>query len=559
MNLVGELVLARNQIVQLVSAEDDSIFAAPSQNLSLITSEVQAIVMKTRMQSIRSIWTKFPRLIRDLSSGKGKRVKLEMHGEDTELDRSIIHEIKDPLMHLIRNSVDHGIESVNERIACGKPSTGKIELKAFHEGGQVDIEISDDGAGLDLDLIKKKALERGIITSERAAALSTQETLALIYNSGLSTAKKVTNISGRGVGMDVVRNNIEKIGGTIDIKTKLHYGTTFKIKIPLTLAIIPALTVSCENDRYAIPHVSVLELVQLNGLEIQDNIEVIHSVPVYRLRGKLIPLIFLGELLKVTTLTYKEMNFLGIIILKSGNYQFGLVVDEIVDSQEIVVKPLGKQLQGLSCYAGATILGDGKVALILDVTGIVYYSGLTSTMAEHSLHEQDYFDDGASASQETQSLLLFENIDGSCMGVPLSMATRLEELPLKSVEKIGSRYAVQYRDEILTVIYLSEFLDRGISQFQESDEQEKKTIQVIIYSKNNKSVGLIVEHIIDIEKTSIIKDFSTRDAILFSTVVQGRIVEVVDVEYIISMAFPNFFDSKKESFQVSGGLEPHPN
>ena len=523
MNLVGELVLARNQILQFSSTQQDTSFLNTSQRLNLITTELQEGVMKTRMQPIGNIWSKFPRVVRDLATSCGKQVNIEMEGKETELDKTIIESIKDPLTHLVRNAVDHGIEMPEKRLASGKSPEGHLFLRAFHEGGQVNIEISDDGAGIDLERVKQKALEKGLLTPDQAARLSDRELLNLLFLPGFSTAEKVTNVSGRGVGMDVVKTNIEKIGGTVDIQNRVGQGTTLKIKIPLTLAIIPALIVTSGGDRYAIPQVSLLELVRLEGEQARKGIEKIHGAAVYRLRGKLLPLVNLNHELRVEesgngsaqeapegshalaeagsdaqaldfasarskhllwktrlrdfldgkgTLTMTEAsshkdcalgkwlyssglqqfgklpemqqlenlhqqfhgavrevisfktsgdtarserelarveslsaqivslltglerqmaehNAVNIVVLQADDRHFGLVVDEINDTEEIVVKPLGKQLKGISTFAGATIMGDGQVALILDVLGLAQRANVVSEVRDRSRGGED--------------------------------------------------------------------------------------------------------------------------------------------------------------------------
>ena len=371
MNLVGALVLARNQILQHATTKEDAALAVTSQRLNLITTELQANVMKTRMQPIGVVWNKFPRVVRDLGQASGKQIDVKMEGAKTELDKTIIEAIKDPLTHIVRNCCDHGVESSEERIAAGKAPRGTVSLRAFHEGGQVNIEISDDGAGIDTERLKTKAVQNGLITAEQAERMSERELLNLALLPGLSTAEKVTNVSGRGVGMDVVRTNIEKIGGSIDIQSWKGRGTTIKIKIPLTLAIIPALIVNCAGERFAIPQVSLAELLRLDTASDRQQIEWIHGAPVYRLRGKLLPLVYLNSILQLEDeATGGDTGIINIIVLQADEKTFGLVVDSINDTAEIVVKPLDKLLKGLNCYAGATIMGDGKVALILDVMGV---------------------------------------------------------------------------------------------------------------------------------------------------------------------------------------------
>jgi two-component system chemotaxis sensor kinase CheA len=383
MTRVGELVLARNQIVQFTGRLEDAGFISTAQRLNLITTELQESVMKTRMQPIGNVWAKFPRVVRDLAGQLGKEVRIEMEGKETELDKTIVEAIKDPLTHLIRNSVDHGIESPAVRQAAGKAAEGRLLLRAYHEGGQVNIEISDDGAGLNLDRIRKKSIERGLVTPDQAARMTDRELSQMIFAAGFSTAEQVTSVSGRGVGMDVVKTNIERIGGVIDLNSIPGQGTTVQIKIPLTLAIIPALIVTCEGDRYAIPQISLLELVRLEGDDAQKSIEFMHGAPVYRLRGKLLPLVYLSERLGLSSNSSVRQRHtaadaaVNIVVLRADDRQFGLIVDKVNDTEEIVVKPLGKQIKRIGEYAGATIMGDGGVALILDVKGLAMASGLS--------------------------------------------------------------------------------------------------------------------------------------------------------------------------------------
>ncbi|HVN27803.1 MAG TPA: chemotaxis protein CheA, partial [Candidatus Binataceae bacterium] len=380
MNLVGELVLVRNQILQFSMHAQETNFLGTSQRLNLITSELQEGIMKTRMQPIGNIWNKFPRIVRDLALACGKQVRIEMEGEETELDKTLIEAIRDPLTHIVRNSIDHGIEAPAQRLAAGKPAEGRLFLRALHESGQVIIEVADDGAGIDVERVRAKALGRGLITADQAAHMNDDEILKLVFLPGFSTAEKITNISGRGVGMDVVKTNIEKIGGTVDISSSRGQGTRLRIKIPLTLAIIPALIVTCAGDRYAIPQISLIELVRLEADEKAHKIEFIHGAPVYRLRGNLLPLVYLHEVLKLadgaTPEKIEAASAAHIVVLQVADQQFGLVVDQVSDTEEIVVKPLGKQFKGVSAFAGATIMGDGRVALIVDVPGVAQLSGV---------------------------------------------------------------------------------------------------------------------------------------------------------------------------------------
>ena len=546
MNLVGELVLARNQVLQFSNTNQDSTLVATSQRLNMITSELQEGVMKTRMQPIGNIWNQIPRVVRDLALACGKKVQVEMEGKETDLDRTIIEAIKDPLTHLVRNSVDHGIEPPERRREAGKPEMGTLTLRAYHEGGQVNIEIADDGGGLNPEKIKNSALKKGLITPEDAARLSEREMVNLIFLPGFSTAEKVTNVSGRGVGMDVVKTNIEKIGGTVDLHSKLGAGVTVKIKIPLTLAIIPALIVTTRGERFAIPQVSLLELVRLEPEQVAKCIERVAGAPVYRLRGHLLPLVFLNEELQLAARptagdgSAADDGVSNIVVLQADGQQFGLVVDGISDTEEIVVKPLGKQLKGVVCYSGATIMGDGKVALILDILGIAQRAKVFGRNRDRAAA-----DDGKAGDKGQQdgrrSLLLFGLSEVERVAIPLEMVARLEELPRSLVECADDREVVQYRGQIMPLINLTHVL-RG-------DGGAAKAISdpmaVVVYSQNGRSVGLVVNRIIDIvEDTIDIKRRGQTRGVLGSAVIQQKVTNVLDLETIIRDAEPTFFSAE---------------
>jgi two-component system chemotaxis sensor kinase CheA len=531
MNLVGELVLARNQILQYTASQKDATFLATAQRLNLITTELQEGVMKTRMQPIGNVWSKFPRVVRDLSVQFGKQVRLDMEGADTELDKTIIEAIKDPLTHVVRNSVDHGIEMPEKRAAQGKPAQGRISLRAFHEGGQVNIEISDDGGGIHIDGLKKKATEQGLITAEQAARLSEREALNLIFLPGLSTAEKVTNVSGRGVGMDVVKTNIEKIGGTADIYSVPDQGTTLKIKIPLTLAIIPALIATSGEERFAIPQVSLLELVRLEGEDAVAGIENIHGAPVYRLRGDLLPLVYLNQQLKLGSkgaVAKRCHDVVNIVVLQADDRQFGLVVDEINDTEEIVVKPLGKELKGIDCFAGATIMGDGQVALILDVLGIAQMANVVTAVHDRAVRE--------SAATRTDKVAgrdawLVFTAGGHRMAIPLGMVARLEEFPASLVERSGKGLVVQYRGQIMPLVDIAEEL--ALERPRATDGH----LQVVVYSEAGRSVGLIVEQIVDVVEQAVqVERAGQTGGLLGSAVLQERVTDLLDVGALVSRA-----------------------
>ena len=444
MTLVGELVLARNQVMQFSTTQQDPAFLGTVQRLNLLTTELQAGVMKTRMQPIGTVWSKFPRIVRDLALACGKQVRIELEGQETELDKSIIEAIRDPLTHMVRNAVDHGIEPPTERLSRDKPAEGRLHLHASHEGGKIVIEIADDGGGIDPVRVRNKAIQAALITPEQAARMSDRELVNLVFLPGFSTADRVTHFSGRGVGMDVVRTNIEKIGGSVDIESQIGRGTNVRMKIPLTLAIIPALTITTGGDRYAIPQVSLLELVRLEGKQTQKGIEFIQGVPVYRLRGNLLPLVHLDRELQVEPAN-RPTGEVSIVVIQADDRPFGLVVDDIHDTEEIVVKPLQKQLKGITLFSGATIMGDGRVALILDVLGLAQRAGVVSGVRDRALAEKTVV---AEPKGDRQTLLLFATPGGGRMAVPLAEVARLEEFPRAAVERAGGQDVVQYRGEI---------------------------------------------------------------------------------------------------------------
>ncbi|MBK6697846.1 MAG: chemotaxis protein CheW [Myxococcales bacterium] len=551
MNLVGELVLARNQILQFSTSTSsrDTALIATSQRINLITTELQEGVMKTRMQPIGNVWAKFPRVVRDLSMMCKKQVRIAMDGKETELDRTIIEAIKDPLTHVVRNAVDHGIESPEVRVKAGKDPMGTLHLRAYHAGGQVNIEISDDGAGLDPDKIRRKAIERGLVAPEQAQRMTDREVAKLVFLPGFSTAEKVTNVSGRGVGMDVVKTNIEKIGGAVDLESRPGKGTTLKIKIPLTLAIIPALLVQSRTDRFAIPQASLLELVRIDAEQNKAaggptagpesaRIEYVHGTPVYRLRGSLLPLVFLSHALgDESAPRVSDDGSVNIVVVQADGRQFGLVVDGISDTEEIVVKPLGKELKGLNVFAGATIMGDGRVALILDVVGLAQRVSLGSSGRERTLGEAARTE---GRSDDRQTLLLFRTGTEGNRAVPLSMVARLEEFQRDRVERAGKRAVVQYRGEIMPLIDLGELLDgAGFARAKKGEEP----LQVIVTSHAGRRVGLVVDRIVDIVDEHVtLQDGGRQNGVLGAAVVQGKVTELLDITGVIRAVEPQMLE-----------------
>ncbi|MFA7329939.1 MAG: chemotaxis protein CheW [Candidatus Delongbacteria bacterium] len=525
MNLAGELVLVRNQLLQFATRIDDATFNPILQRLNIITTELQEGVMKTRMQPIGNLWNKFPRIVRDLAMACNKQVRLEMEGRDTELDKTLLEAIKDPLTHIVRNSVDHGVEDPATRLAAGKPEEGVIHLRAFHEGGQVNIEIRDDGAGIDAEAIRRKAVERRLVTAEAAEEMSDRELINLIFLPGFSTARQVTNVSGRGVGMDVVKTNIRRIGGIVDMQSEPGRGSVLKIKIPLTLAIIPALVVKVQGERFAVPQVSLLELVRLEGEQARQGIEMIHGAPVYRLRGRLLPLVNLRDQLGYPAAD--DTGKVNIVVLQADGRPFGLIVDEITDTEEIVVKPLWSQLKQIRIFAGATIMGDGSVALILDVLGLAQQSRVIEENRQDRLTEYANTQDESQGDRET--LLLFR-VGDNHMAVPLDQVDRLEELPWDRVERTGDQEVVQYRGRILPLVRPESHLPERRSERRGAAGQPAQ-LQVVVYSHEGASYGLVVDGIEDIAHEAVaVRREATREGVLGVIVVNDRITEMLDLQ-----------------------------
>jgi two-component system chemotaxis sensor kinase CheA len=540
MNLVGELVLARNQLVQHLSSSTDPHLASSSQRLDSITSELQEAVMRTRMQPISSIWRKLPRFTRDLALSFSKEVEFEMEGEDTDLDKSVIEAIKGSLLHLVRNSVDHGIEAPDVREANGKPRAGKLRLRAHHEGGNVVIEVHDDGGGLDHERIMARAIEAGLVTEEESANLSPAAIEALVFRPGFSTASKVTNISGRGVGLDVVRANVESVAGTIELQSEAGRSTTFRVKIPLTLAIVSVLLVRADDHRIAIPQASVVELIRLEGVETGNGIEDLGGVPVYRLRGKLLPLVFLDHELGIRNGVDLGRGS-NIVVLQGDDRQFGLVVAGVEDSQEIVVKPLGKLLEGLP-FAGATILGDGRIALILDVFRLGLAAGVVSEARAHTVASQ--ISSAVKGRATTQRLVCLHGEDDERLAIDFDQVNRLEYFPRASLERVGNQLLVQYGDEILQLIELQKTLpERRKEARNPSVRLQDDTVPVIVCTVNGRRVGLVAHRIVDIvDEVLKARRPGSRDGVRNCAVIRERVTEILDLEALIRLSDPGFFE-----------------
>ena len=529
MNLVGELVLARNQILQHSERMTEEGLSAASQRLNIITTELQESVMKTRMQPIRNVWSKFPRIVRDLATELGKQVTLVMEGEETELDRTIIEAIKDPLTHILRNSVDHGLERPDQRSLLGKPAAGRVLLRAYHEGGQVNIEVSDDGHGINVERVLAKATQAGLIAPEQAGRMSDREIHALIFAPGFSTAESVTNVSGRGVGMDVVKTNIEKIGGSVDVTSSPDKGTTIKIKIPLTLAIIPALVVTSGGDRFAIPQVSLLELVRLEPGQAREQIEELGGAKIHRLRGDLLPLVHLNRELQLSPPAEDADQPLNIVVVQADGQPFGIVVDAVNDTEEIVVKPLAKQLKCMSWFAGATIMGDGRVALILDVLGLAQRAAL---LTEHRDRLQGDEDATAVRADERQSLLIFRVGTEARMAIPLSAVERLEEFPTRAMERSGAHSVVQYRGGILPLVHVVAYAPGAVRS-----TEARENVSVIVHRHDGQAVGLVVDGIIDIVGEPPGSVRRVRGGVVKGSVIlQERVTDLLDLEALLRVA-----------------------
>lgn len=552
MNTVGELVLNRNQFLQTSSRANDGEIARLSNQLDIITSELQSEVMSTRMQPIGNILTKFERLVRDLARDNNKKISLKLSGQDTELDRTLIEAIKDPLVHIVRNSADHGIEDIQTREKLGKSPDGVIHIKAYNESGQVTIEISDNGKGIDKDRVVQKAVEKGIISQDQVANLKDNQILNLIFNPGFSTAEKITNISGRGVGMDVVKTNIEKIGGSVNVKSVQGEGTTFKLRIPLTLAIVPALIVKSNSQKFAIPQLNLVELVRLEGEKELKDIEEIQGAKFLRLRGKLTPLFSLSKCLELEKAEeinkilngtedleeernlFRTENSKNIAILNSENNVYGLEVDEILDTQEIVVKPLNSSLKDLGVFGGVTIMGDGSVSVIIDAVGFL---NKFSTLKESSIYKnatnEDKEEYELNLDAENQENLLFKLNDDRIYALPLTLVSRLEEFNSNQIEYTGNQPVVKYLDRPMPLVNLEKILKLdGDSNLQ---MDENVTFQSVVVNFRDQNYALVVNKILDISIERITLDSSTvdRPGILGTIFVNDKVVSLLDLISII--------------------------
>lgn len=610
MNLAGELVLSRNQLLQAISSGDPRAAETSGQRIDLITSELQEAIMLTRMQNIGIVFNKFPRVVRDLASNLGKNVELSLKGKEVELDKTIIEAIGDPLTHLVRNSVDHGIEPPEDRIKAGKNVTGKIILKAYHEAGQVNIEITDDGKGLDGQKLTATAVSKGLLTEDQVRMMSNKEKINLIFMPGFSTAEEVTDVSGRGVGMDVVKTNLDRLGGVIDIDSKLGEGTTIRIKLPLTLAIIPSQIIVAGGDRYAIPQVNLEELLRIPANQVKDRVEIVGDAEVVRLRGKLLPLIKLADVIGIestyfdykngTAKTDRRRNIsdrrskkspyfnndhmdaeipnlktnktellgakseeekrnpkdrryhassaLNIVVVSTGAMKYGLVVDELSDSEEIVVKPLGRHLKVCKEYAGATIMGDGRVALILDVANLAHMSGLTSVEGSDRAAEVAMENEDASkSSRDKQSILTFRGGDDEQFAIPINHVERIEKIKITDIEEVGGKKVMKYRGGSLSLFTIDQ-----VAQVKPVANQEN--LLVIVVNIADKEVGIMAVGPVDAKEISVEVDDETlkQQGILGSAIIGDHTTLLVDVYGLVHTLNPQWLPSR-DSVQTAEG------
>ncbi len=589
MNLAGELVLSRNQLLQTINSSDTRNAEAVGQRIDLITSELQEAIMLTRMQSIGNVFSKFPRVVRDLSAKLNKEIDLTIVGQDVELDKTIIEAINDPLTHLIRNSVDHGIETPEQRNKKGKPDRGNIVLKAFHEAGQVVIEISDDGQGIDGNNLVDVALQKDLITADQADSMSEKERINLILMPGFSTAPKVTDVSGRGVGMDVVKTNLDKLGGSIEIKSKVDKGSTISIKLPLTLAIIPCQIVRTGKERYAIPQANLEELLRIPAAQVKKHVECVGDAAVVRLRGNLLPLIKLSDILEIEGTyedrqteeqvpdrrkniadrrskqsplihfkddesdevelsprdqqhrgtgerRYSAASTLNIVVVSTGAMKYGLIVDQLRDSEEIVIKPLGCHLQQCKGYAGATIMGDGQISLILDISNLAKMAGLTSfDDTEHGLAVATAEKENIRNRKNQQALFTFRSSLEENFAVPLNQVERIEKVKSNDVEVMGCKRVMQYRDGSLPLLSIDD-----VAMVQPLAEQEE--LLVIVFTIKEHPIGLLatgpvdaVEIAFEIDKTTL-----KQQGIMGSTIINNQTTMLIDMEELVEVFRPEW-------------------
>lgn len=556
MNLAGELVLSRNRLLQTISNHDERLLESVGARIDQVTTELQETIMATRMQPVGNVFNRFTRIVRDLSGMLGKQCQLVIEGNEVELDKTIIEAIGDPLTHLIRNSVDHGVELPAARESIGKPAQGTVHLRAYHQDGKVNISISDDGAGIDASKLRRKALEKGLITQEKADAMSDAEALRLIFLPGFSTAEQITAVSGRGVGMDVVKTNFEKLGGSVEIQTEIGAGTTMTVRLPLTLAIIPSLIVSALDQRFAVPQVNISELVRIRQGDETKRIERLRDAEVLRLRGSLLPLVRLSEVMRASgsepTLQSDVpasggIEATNIIVLETGGLRYGLIVESLHDSEEIVVKPLGRHMADLRCFAGATVLGDGQIALILDITGLAANCGLEN----NERREKKAVEVESDENRETISTLLFTNHPSEQFGIPMSSVARIERIRADQIDAVAGQSVLQYRGGTLPLLHLEKTMSAKAPL-------EQSRLYVVVFRAGEREVGLVAPNIIDIRNISSNLDTRTFSGpgLLGSLIVDNKPTRVIDAYDIARHSHPEWF-SPVVAAALSSSSTPH--
>ena len=538
MTLVSELVLTRNQLMQLARTEGDSRFTAPLQRLSHLTSDLQEGVVKTRMQPILGAWNKLPRIVRDLSSELGKQIDLVMLGKETELDRQVLELIRDPLIHMVRNSADHGLEAPADRLAAGKPALGTITLSSFHEGGQIVIEVADDGAGLPTDRIRARALAQGLATAGEIATMTERQVQRFIFHAGFSTAAAVTAVSGRGVGMDVVKTNIERLGGSVDVRSVAGRGTTFTVRIPLTLAIISALIVEAGGLRFALPQICVAELVRAeeNG-QVEEGalvVEHVDGTPVLRLREQLLPLVHLRDLLQLDTAAIQDNRDGGavtVVVANLGGATLGLVVDQVFDTEEIVVKPVSPLLRHIKVFSGNTILGDGSVIMILDPNGMARAIGQAAVTSSPTERPVDCQAGVTERTGDKSAMLLVRLSPGaSPVAMPLGLVARIESFSREDIEYTSEQAVTQYRGQLMPLMAL------------DGSHNVADHVPVLVFADRGRSVGLMVEEIVDVvEDQLVIELASSRQGILGTAIIAGRVTEIIDAGHWLKQGWQDWF------------------
>jgi two-component system chemotaxis sensor kinase CheA len=530
MNIASEMVLARNRLLPFSQQSTDKLFTSAVRSIDLLTLELQERMMKMRMQPIYHIWDKFPRLVRDVSAECGKKVRLLQEGSETELDRILLDSIRDPLIHLIRNSIDHSIEAPEIRLEKGKSELAYLVLRAAHQNGTVIVEVIDDGAGVDYERVRQRAISRGLISVEKAHSLNHKELIDLIFLPGFSTRDTITNLSGRGVGMDVVKNNIENIGGSIEITSVPNEGTHVRLKIPLTLAILPTLFIRCAEEIFLIPQNRILELVRFAPNQPNNGIEDFYGTPTFRLRDKLIPLLFLNEQLNLSASPLKPKQKLFIAVLNFNGTLFGLVVEEVLNIQDIVIKPLGELLRDMSNFAGATIMGNGEVALILDIDGIARKSGLVERLQANPIRQEELY---VPAVEEMISVLLFEIPGLNKIALPLDSIDHIIKLDPSQIQQNGNREVVYFNEQLMDLVRLDHYVSGG----SKDSHLHHARAPVLTCHYRDRLFGLVVKQVTDIiEVPAKLHELSTPQRGLNGCIIYNdQVINVLDLEEVLVM------------------------